>query len=40
MTLVASLEVAAVLAVVIPIATLLLVAAWLVASARRDEQRR
>ena len=36
----ASFEVAAVLAWAIPIGTLFLVAAWLVASGRRDEQRR
>jgi cytochrome c-type biogenesis protein CcmH/NrfF len=36
----ASFEVAAVLTWAIPIATLFLVAAWLAASARRDEHRR
>ena len=36
----ASFEVAAVLTWAIPIATLFLVATWLVASARRDECRR
>lgn len=36
----ASFEVAAVLTWAIPIATLFLIAAWLVAGARRDEHRR
>ena len=36
----ASFEVGAVLTWAIPIATIFLVAAWLVASARRDEHRR
>jgi hypothetical protein len=40
MMLVTSVEGAAVLTVVIPLATLLLVAVWLVASARRDERHR
>jgi hypothetical protein len=40
MMLVASVEGAAVLTVVIPLATFFLLAAWLVASARRAEQRR
>jgi hypothetical protein len=40
MMLVASVEGAAVLTLVVPLATLLLVAAWLVVSARRDERRR
>lgn len=40
MSLLASFEVGAVLAWAIPIATLFLVAAWLVLSARCDERRR
>jgi hypothetical protein len=40
MMLIASVEGAAVLSFVIPLAALFLVAAWLVVSVRRDEQRR